>query len=49
MKKPKKSDLYYFTDEVTFTHPLDNVHYFLMDNYEIGMHKQSFFAFWENP
>ncbi|MBQ3017126.1 MAG: AraC family transcriptional regulator [Clostridia bacterium] len=43
MNRLKKDAKYYFTNELTFKTPLDNVHYFVMRNYEIGMHKQDFF------
>ena len=43
MKKLKNHTTYYYTEQRTFTEPLDNVHYFIKRNYEIGMHKQNFF------
>ena len=43
MERLERDKTYYFKDELTFKHPLDNVHYFVMENYNIGMHKQSFF------
>ncbi len=43
MNELKKDAKYYFKNELTFKTPLDNVHYFVMRNYEIGMHKQDFF------
>ena len=43
MEKLKKDKTYYFKSENTFKHNLDNVHYYVMTNYEIGMHKQDFF------
>ena len=43
MKKLEKDRTYYFKNESTFKHNLDNIHYYVMTNYEIGMHKQDFF------
>ena len=43
MQKLNKNPKYYFKNEITFSEPLDNSHYFVMENYEIGMHKQGFF------
>lgn len=43
MERLARDKTYYFKDELTFKHPLDNVRYFVMENYNIGMHKQSFF------
>ena len=41
--KPERDKRYYFTNDYTFKDPLDNVHYFIMRDYNIGMHKQEFF------
>ncbi len=43
MNNLKKHGTYYFKNENTFKHSLDNVHYYVMTDYEIGMHKQDFF------
>ena len=43
MEKIGKHDRFYFTNDRTFRNPHDNIHFFLMDNYSIGMHKQEFF------
>ena len=34
---------YYYTSDDTFSHALENVQFFVMESYEIGMHKQEFF------
>ena len=39
----QKHDRFYFENDVSFRIPHDNIHFFLMRNYSIGMHKQEFF------
>ena len=39
----KNNPKYYFDNDGAFKHSVDNVHMFVMTNYEIGMHKQEFF------
>lgn len=39
----KRNNKFYFSNDDTFKNPLDNAHYYIMKNYEIGMHKQGFF------
>ena len=39
----QKHDRFYFENEKSFRIPHDNVHFFLMSNYSIGMHQQDFF------
>ena len=41
--KPNKSLNYYYANEKIFVNPIDNARFFVMKNYEIGMHKQLFF------
>ena len=38
-----KHSKYYFDNDGAFRHSVDNVHMFVMTDYEIGMHKQEFF------
>ena len=43
METLQKNERFYFENDVSFRIPNDNVHFFLMSNYSIGMHKQEFF------
>ncbi len=43
IKKPSRHEHYYHTHSDFFNYPLDLVHCFLMENYQIGMHEQEFF------
>ncbi len=43
MNRLGKNSLYYFGNDSTFRNDMDNTHFFVMENYSIGMHKQGFF------
>ena len=43
MAELAKSKKFYFINEKSFKGNFDNVHFFVMKNYNYGMHKQSFF------
>ena len=42
-QKIEKNSRYYFTSEERFKNDMDNAHFFVMKDYQIGMHKQEFF------
>lgn len=43
MEPLQKNDRSYFTNDEAFRSPHDNIHFYLMSNYSIGMHRQEFF------
>ena len=43
MGKLQRNSDYYYYDARVFSRPFDQVHYFVQENYEIGMHQQEFF------